>query len=395
MLMRNMRSYKNLSITVVFSFMILAGYLIYSDSKIYNNYKTVKTFPDNVLGIDKENGEGSIEKIKNAINVNKIEADYYTYNQINLKLREYGDRLWLTLKTVPEGEKSMFIHAASGGVLGMKEVRVTYCDESRKSLLGNEAVIEKSFYEALGKPDMPFEFSTEYINYNGKADCFVMTVVGIFDCDGMYELKYDDDLGWSGEAYVYICEEGLDIGNFDERYSTRSGIIIVSEYLEQVEEIVNRYIDTACFTAYKNYMEEADVKRKNASDKAIISTMLVMILGINLYGCFANVISERKYEIGVKRALGASKFNIVVQFMAESFVLLAADIFIAIDMVLVLFSGYKLYRYIKQSEMWIIYVSGYSAAIFFVCAIGITVFLSIILSYKATQVEIAEELKAE
>ena len=395
MLMRNMRSYKNLSITIVFSFMILAGYLIYSDSRVYNNYKTVKTFPDNVLSIDKENGEGSIEKIKNAINESGIEATYYTYNHVSLKLAEYGNRLWLTLNTVPEGETSMMLQVSSEGVNGMKEVQVIYCDESKKSLSGNEAIIEKSFYEALGEPDMPFEFSTEYINYSGKSDRFVMTVVGTFECDELYKLKYDEVEGWSSEAYVFICEEGLDIGNLDERYKTRSGIVIESEYLEQIEEIVNRYMDTACFTAYKNYREEAEAKIQNASDKAIIAVMLVVILGINLYGCFANVILERKFEIGVKRALGASKFNIVVQFMTESFVLLVADIMIAIDMVLVFFSGYKLYRYFKLSEMWTIYVSGYSIAIFFVCAAGITVFLSVMLSYKATQVEIAEELKAE
>ena len=45
MVIRNLRSYTMLSVTVVFSFSILLGYLAFSDSTLYNRYRRQSSTP--------------------------------------------------------------------------------------------------------------------------------------------------------------------------------------------------------------------------------------------------------------------------------------------------------------------------------------------------------------
>lgn len=60
-----------------------------------------------------------------------------------------------------------------------------------------------------------------------------------------------------------------------------------------------------------NVMDEQNnaIKEENIviRDKYIIAAVLFVILGINLYSAFSNALNERKYEIGIKRAIGAGK----------------------------------------------------------------------------------------
>ena len=56
-------------------------------------------------------------------------------------------------------------------------------------------------------------------------------------------------------------------------------------------------------------------------NKYIIAAVLFVILGINLYSAFSNALNERKYEIGIKRAIGAGKKDIMMQFLTEGIIL--------------------------------------------------------------------------
>lgn len=48
--------------------------------------------------------------------------------------------------------------------------------------------------------------------------------------------------------------------------------------------------------------------------KEVLIIILFVVLGLNIYGSFMNALRERYLEIGVKRAIGVSKQNIMVQF---------------------------------------------------------------------------------
>ena len=73
--------------------------------------------------------------------------------------------------------------------------------------------------------------------------------------------------------------------------------------------------------------------RAQKTTKALITCAMLLILGINLYSSFSNALNERKFEIGVKRAIGASGFAIVRQFLYESLTVMVANILVSVALV--------------------------------------------------------------
>ena len=135
--------------------------------------------------------------------------------------------------------------------------------------------------------------------------------------------------------------------------------------------------------------------------KALIACAMLLILGINLYSSFSNALSERKFEIGVKRAIGASSFHIVRQFLYESITVMVVNILISIALVV---DAGLIYRLVVQNtrgktnfmyETYTLYLSPYSMGIFLTCAVTLTVVFSLIFAYKSTQVQVIDYLKAE
>lgn len=147
-------------------------------------------------------------------------------------------------------------------------------------------------------------------------------------------------------------------------------------------------------------VSEAQLKAKEnlmlqTATKGMLAIVLLLLLGVNLYSSFTNALNARKYEIGVKRAIGASGWRILQQFLLESVMVMLANILVSILIVLEALVIYKLYQHAFQEVLWTIHISRYSIAIFLVCSVALTVLFSLIFSYKSTRVEIVEYLKGE
>jgi len=117
-------------------------------------------------------------------------------------------------------------------------------------------------------------------------------------------------------------------------------------------------------------------------NKAYISAVILLLLGLNLYSSFSNALHERRYEIGVKRALGAGISHIMRQFIYESIAVLLLDTLISVIIVVDLMIGYKAYQTFVLGNEWIVYIS-------------LSTVFSLIFAYKSTQVEIIKYLRDE
>ena len=122
---------------------------------------------------------------------------------------------------------------------------------------------------------------------------------------------------------------------------------------------------------------------------------MLLLLGVNLYSSFSNALNERKYEIGVKRAIGASAWAIVRQFFMEGMAVMLLNILLSVLLVSNLLCLYKLYQHFALGEQWVIAVSLYSAAMFGICSVTLTLVFSMLFAYRSTQVEVVQYLKAE
>ena len=150
---------------------------------------------------------------------------------------------------------------------------------------------------------------------------------------------------------------------------------------------------------WQDAVRETIMTRK--STKALITCAMLLILGINLYSSFSNALSERKFEIGVKRAIGASSFSIVRQFLYESMIVMVVNILISVALVV---DMALIYRLVMQNtvaktnpfyQTYTLYLSPHSIGMFLTCSLTLTVVFSLIFAYKSTQVQVIDYLKAE
>lgn len=121
----------------------------------------------------------------------------------------------------------------------------------------------------------------------------------------------------------------------------------------------------------------------------------MMILGINLLSSFFNALNERKFEIAIKRAIGASKFDIITQFLCEGIIVISIDILISIALIMILLSLVKIYFFVIVQQEWIIHITVYSVMIYLLCCSFLALFFSVLFSFLATRVEIIKYLKGE
>lgn len=127
----------------------------------------------------------------------------------------------------------------------------------------------------------------------------------------------------------------------------------------------------------------------------MILIALMIILGINMLSSFLNALNERKYEISIRRALGAGKHSIVLQFLTEGLIVIVIDILVSVAVVMMLLSCIKVYHTLVLGEEWIIHITGYSVTIFFLCCTFLALFFSILFSILSTRVEIIQYIKGE
>ena len=68
----NFKGYSMLAITIVLSFAILLGYMVFSDSMTYNNFKHVFASPSNALLVETQDGLKDILMQKSRSGIEKL-----------------------------------------------------------------------------------------------------------------------------------------------------------------------------------------------------------------------------------------------------------------------------------------------------------------------------------
>ena len=114
-----------------------------------------------------------------------------------------------------------------------------------------------------------------------------------------------------------------------------------------------------------------------------------------MYSSFKNVLEQRKYEIGVKRAVGASGLDIIEQFFFEGIIVVGINVILAIFVTNMMFLVYKLYNEIVLGQEFIIYINNFSKMMFGVVSMFIMFIYSITFAIQSSRVEIIKYLKSE
>lgn len=128
-----------------------------------------------------------------------------------------------------------------------------------------------------------------------------------------------------------------------------------------------------------------------------VLSVLLFILSLNLFSLHNNVLKNRRQEIAIKRALGFSKKEIVMEFLLEGTIIFLINLLI---ISFIIFSigvlwHYKNYQLIRGVYPVSIMIYPFSIKIFLVSSIFLTILNSVVLAFLATRINIIDAIKTE
>lgn len=414
MVVRRIKTYAFLSVTIILSFSFLLGYLMFTDSQSYNEYKELFQRRRGDVVISENTGRGSSAKSELLMEqLDKMEDTVY----FTAYSASFGAmRVSYDAEAVGGGEGTSFYFAnlyalflPDGAWLDLIEDwtyassnEIVWLQENRDeafSLQANEVILSEKLYFALGldKESQPvFRLRTDR-NLNTE-----LKVVGY--------AKSAEPIDYSKDSWVYtptmflsvkfmdfLDKEGVDLWAEQEVVISRRLFFVHTERPEKIVALAKTMEYSSVYSVYEEQDAAMEQIQSQVGNKAIIACALLVLLGINLYSSFSNAMNERKFEIGVKRAVGASAWSIVRQFLYESLMVMVANVIISIALVVDIGVLYKIIVEWQSGflDTYVLYLSPHSMVIFGACAVTLTVVFSLIFAYKSTQVEIVQYLKAE
>ncbi len=416
---RTFRSYAMLSVTIVLSFSLLLGYLVFTDSNLYNRYKDIFARDRHVITVR----DNHLEQAKVNLLLEKAGdiGQTHTYTYFSAGVQIYGDGTEFTLADTGEtlsGVPVFTVYCLPQTIFGLyywdEEIPVTWLpgqERDQLSLYPGEAVMEQSWFQALGldeqeEPVYTLCLRDRNTGLGGEQETFVERQVRIVGTVRTTDpISFDPDLSALTLRGSYSPSLLLSAADFGPDVMPKLGwvrtLVFYTDAPEQVQQLAeSMHLDGGISSIYQAQNKALETMRTEKRTKAVITAALLLLLGINLYSSFSNALNERKFEIGVKRALGASKWSIIRQFLYESILVMLVNILLSIVLVTDLCLIYKrIYETTPNISGlyfdWIIYASPYSVAMFALCSVTLTIVFSLIFAYKSTQVEIVEYLKAE
>lgn len=403
MAMRNLRSYAMLSISIILSFSVLLGYLVFVDSSQYNTYKEVFATPVEVVTAYTYTNRAIIfydllQQIKE-----EDEGAYgYAYFTTTAVMPQY-DNVYANVIWLPENENIVFRECVEpkNGILYASKTEVI----SGKGfpLKKGEAILNESAYRSFfGDASLPVSMDVPIPDGSNEVKFLTLQIVGVaadHPQAGEAPLTYDYQGSLTGNIQLYASASNLN-GMEREAGEEKMQVMVYTQYPEKVVAYCQQLESVAqttvvCHSVYQAQTEAKQQQQIQAQSKMLTSMILLIVLSVNLFGCFSNALNTRRFEIGVKRALGASAGKIVIQFVVEGVLVTLVNILISVSLVTVLAIGYKLYQQLGNHTLWIAYLSPYSLAQFLICSVGLTVLFGVAFAYMTTRVEIVEYLKAE
>lgn len=397
MVLKNLWSYALLSVTVILSFSFLLGFLLMSDSQIYNKYKEVFRVPPTVAEVfshsflDGYTGQFKLIALQEVLD--RIEAEYFQYYvcypgagggnfDINGDI-EIHEQLYL----IPGQFQNTYFQR------GTEFEYVRFLSGKSQLSSPNEVLIDEFFFNLLGGNDTEqlLRFSLPISTRGGQTIVREFAVVGIVSSTSYDSLSIQTADGkTSYPVHIYASIELLE--EIDLERVLRFNIN--SEYVDEIATL-SQEIALGFFSSYRYQQQAMREIRSQVLLKGITVSILFFLLGINLFSSFNNALKERCYEIGVKRAIGAGKLDIVLQFFFEALIVMLANICLSVLVVMNLAVVYKAIQKIFFYNHWIIFINNYSIAFFSASTLVLSIVFSLIFAFQSTEVEIVKHLKGE
>lgn len=418
MAVKERRSYALLSVTIVLSFSLLLGYLLWTDSSQYNTYKELFSQDRNVIAVNdeklKSNGLVKLlkEKATEFTQTDCLQFENVWFNYIRDMERDIILEDGSALADLPVSAVSIPPYAWGAYSSPWSKLEIEWLDGEEHStahLNAGEILLDDRLYALFDLAQRDNIFNLRLKHYDGDPVIGSFRVVGcIVSGEPLQLIRSDgsDGVDVVSLSYENIPKIAFSSGDFNRQDCSglewRSPILVFySKEPEKVDGLIRSLgISSNIHAVYADQERALSTIRTEVEMKAIITAALLLILGINLYSCFSNALNDRRFEIGVKRAIGASKWSIIRQFLYESLLIMTLNILLSVWLVCTVALAYKvIYEHIPDRSgnyyTFTLQISPHSMGMFAVCSLTLTVVFSLVFAYRATQVQIVDYLKAE
>lgn len=384
MIKKTYKNYLLLSVTAFLSFAIMFGYLMFTDSESYNKYNELfSESPNVIMSINSGDRASDIKTLTKQLD--KIPNTHYYYIKSGVAKTSFGHDC--EVRFLPNYVWGMYNPADLNGYVGLSGLKIN--DEWDFSLGIDEAIVSEQVYQSIkadkdGKKRIKLVFTDE----NGQE------ILKTYEVAGSYSSDVVDFVDL--ESSVSIDPVYVNIGSINAGDCTINNITLTI-YTERMDFVIEQIknLNLACLEVYTDQNTAIAEKATAVSNKYIIAAVLFILLGINLYSSFTNTLNDRKFEIGVKRALGASKFKIMIQFVIEGFAVMLANIALSVCVIVYLMNTYKFFKEFILNEPYIVTINSESILLYVTFVFFLTLIFSLMFAYQSTKVEIVKYLKEE
>lgn len=396
----NFKGYSMLAITIVLSFAILLGYMVFNDSMTYNNFKHVFASPSNALMVETQDGLKDLNSLISSCKKVDPGLKSYTYLDYSASFPQYGEMIRSKVYFIPDGGNPIIISEYISDGIGEYEYVSCYVHEvdivkGTNRLNGNDAILSESFYNTVLKnTELPVTLIMTLKLADGSTHPVKLNVIGICKDSEFNSVKLDSSRKPIITGSIFCRQDLIKDITSDLLELPKYVAVVATDKPAEVIALAERR-GFLVRSAYAAKNEAVDSIRTNINTKMWIAIILYLILGINLFGCFENALGKRSFEISVRRALGASRMQIIAQFLLEGVLVMLLSILISTTLIAELAIVFKLYLGYFKNIVWTIYITESSVWIFTVCGISMTALFSVIFAFRATNVEIVKNLKGE
>lgn len=403
MVARNYRSYVMLSVTIILSFAVLLGYLTLSDSALYNQYRELLALPGNIVLAEDALNTGSLGALPAMVSRADPDARGFSYVTTTTRLWQYSDTLYASLYFMPEGRQRVFVPHVSQSVFLSAREQTPIAGREYFELYGNEAFIGECLYRVLNpEGGFPFPLFVPVRGDDGNTCVVELSVVGVcpdtgYDEPPHYVCNDSGEAMLRGSCSIYTTQAVLrdyPIADLSGGEVTRLMWFCCKDP-DAVAACVKQLGRVNCYNNHTAQTRAREAMRAQSESKLYTVIVLLLVLGLNLYSSFRNALSDRQFEIGVRRAIGAGAWDIIKQFLLEGMLVMLANILLSVVLVADGMLIYKLVLLLLDGTQWTVTVSRYSLAMFAVCSVSLTVLFSTLFAYSSSRVEIIRHLKAE
>ena len=392
MVLKNVKSYLFLSMSVLLSFCFLLAYLIAADSDTYNTYKDILARNPETSNLQILNGDNMYEEIQEAqLSVrdylSRIPNSHFSMIYRNPYNMNYAQSLYFNVIFI---EDDAFGTATNP----FDEVEPLNIRLSDGQALANEA-----FYGwmqlSAGEENPTLAF--DYMFADGTKERVSVTLVGGRSSTAAAPSVINGRL--TGNATLYLPYSTM------LRLLASGPIDCMNSFLivhapEEYQEAIYDYARTSRYVqGYGSYnlvsINAAKLAVRSAIEqRSLMLCFFYIILAVNLYGSFRNALGDRKFEIGVKRAIGVSKSDIAAQFTAEGLIVIVGNLLLSVYLVL---TGFLIYKTILKAQGITYTITlGWSAlAGYVICTLALAIIFSLIFAWQTSKVNVIDNLRAE